>query len=188
MIPYPLQWPSGVPRAKSRNNSLFKTTLHKAMENVKDSLRLFGSDTGRPVTNVVISSNVTLGQDKPADPGVAIWFTWQDKQRCVAVDRYPTTMENLQAIHHVLEARRTEARHGGLVIAEQAFAGFTALPGPAKKTWREVLGLGPNATASDVQAAYLKMIQVNHPDRGGTTERAAEINAARDEALKELGA
>lgn len=87
----------------------------------------------------------------------------------------------------MIEARRTEARHGGLVIVEQAFAGFTSLPAPSKKGWRDVLGLGPDATAEDVRRAYRRLIGDAHPDRGGDPEKAAEINLARDEGLKELG-
>jgi len=50
---------------------------------VRGSIEAFGRDSGKAVTSIVLSSNVTLGNDRPADPGVAAWFTW-DGMDCVA--------------------------------------------------------------------------------------------------------
>lgn len=188
--PYPLAWPEGMPRAKAREVGRFKTTLSNAMTNVETSLRLFGSDSGRPVRNVVISSNVTLGANKPADPGVAIWFEWDGLSLCFPVDRYQTVAANLQAIHHIIEARRVELRHGTLALVRATFQGFkAALPSPgAKRPWREVLGFAPNHSPSRdaIQRRYLEQAPHRHPDTGGSHEQMAELNAARDEALREI--
>ena len=128
---YPLHWPQGFPRAKLRERGAFKTTLAGALDNVQGSLRRFASDSGRKLENVVMSSNVTLGASSPADPGVAVWFTWDGLGVCIAVDRYQTVEANLQAIHHIIEARRTELRHGTLALVRASFAGFLALPAVA---------------------------------------------------------
>jgi curved DNA-binding protein CbpA len=45
---------------------------------------------------------------------------------------------------------------------------------------RALLGVGANASAHEIQAAYLRLIRTVHPDRGGTSGLAAELNAARD--------
>lgn len=45
---------------------------------------------------------------------------------------------------------------------------------------RDILGVGPDASAEEVQAAYLRLIRRNHPDQGGSTGLAAQLNAARD--------
>jgi hypothetical protein len=45
---------------------------------------------------------------------------------------------------------------------------------------RDILGVGPEASAEEVQAAYLRLIRRNHPDQGGSTGLAAQLNAARD--------
>jgi hypothetical protein len=142
---YPLVWPDGLPRTERKASSQFRTSLSSALNNVAKSLELFGQDSGKRVTDVVLSSNVAgLSMKAPDDSGVAAWFTWDGAQRCIAVDRYPKTEDNLQAIHHILEARRTEMRHGGLHIVRQTFKGFVALPAPADaKPWRDVLGLRP---------------------------------------------
>lgn len=59
--PYPLHWPEGIPRTTNRQVSQFKTTLSAAMANVQSSIRLFGRDTGKQISNIIVSSNVTLG-------------------------------------------------------------------------------------------------------------------------------
>jgi hypothetical protein len=189
---YPLSWPEGFPRAKVRDAGRFKTSLAGALKNATDSLRLFGSDSGRAVTNVVLSSNVTLGQQRPADPGVAAWFLWDGEQRCIPVDRYTTVEANLQAIHHILEARRVELRHGTLALVRATFKGFTpALPPPGvrKRPWREVLGFSPDHRPGPQEIAerYRRVARDKHPDAGGSETAMSELNVARDEALKELG-
>ncbi len=49
---------------------------------------------------------------------------------------------------------------------------------------RATLGVAAGATTAEIQAAYARLIQVAHPDRGGTDGLAAQLNAARDRLLK----
>lgn len=182
MTPFPLAWPQDLPRSKGYQTSQFRTELPTALKNVSSSLLAFGRDSGIPVTDIVISSNVTLGVNTPADPGVAVWFNWDGQQRCIGVDRYTSPRENLQAIHHVLEARRTELRHGTLALVRATFRGFVALPAP--KQPHEILGVKPTATPDEIKSAYRARIGAAHPDQGGTHASAAELNAARDAMLK----
>lgn len=185
---YPLTWPEHIPRARNREKGQFKTSLSAALKNVDDSLRRFGADSGKKIEGLVISSNCTLGVSKPADPGVAVWFTWDGLQVCIPVDRYLSAEANLQAIHHVIEARRTELRHGTLALVRASFMGFKALPAPGKKHWREVLGIGPEAapTTAAIETKYRDLAKERHPDKGGSEDAMAELNAARDQAMKEL--
>jgi hypothetical protein len=185
---YPLSWPDGLPRTERKAASQFKTGLPAALKNVRTALEAFGRDSGKTVTDIVLSSNVTLGHDRPADTGVAAWFTWDGAQRCIAVDRYPKVEDNLQAIYHVLEARRTEMRHGGLHIVRQTFKGFTMLPAPAgRRPWRIVLGLPAGRfTLDQIDAAYREKAKTAHPDKGGSAEAMAELTRARDEGRKAI--
>ncbi len=186
--PYPLAWPENMPRSKARENGRFKTSLSAAMTNVSGSLQLFGKDSGKAVSNVVISSNVTLGVSRPADPGVAIWFVWDGLSVCIPVDRYSTVEANLQAIHHIIEARRVELRHGTLALVRATFTGFAALPAPGKRSWRAVLGVreGVKVSTTELDAAYRAAARKAHPDAGGSNEAMAEVNAARALAAKEI--
>jgi hypothetical protein len=186
-LAYPLHWPAELPRSKSRGRPPFKVSLSRAVADLQDSLRLFGTDTGLPIRNIVISSNVTLGAARPPDPGVAVYFEWDGAQRCVAVDRFPKPEDNVRAIYYVLEARRQEMRYGGLHIVRAAFRGFSALPPP--RDWRTVLGVGPDADLAAAEAAWREKARTAHPDRdGGSTELMAELNMARAAARRELAA
>jgi len=49
---------------------------------------------------------------------------------------------------------------------------------------RAILGVGPDATLAEVKAAYTRLIQMAHPDKGGTEGLAAQLNAARDRLIK----
>lgn len=191
MQPYPLAWPENMPRYKgARQSGAFRSTINSAMKNVKDSLRLFGSDSGKAVTDVVISSNFTLGVDAPADPGIAVWFKWDGLQICIPVDRYAKPESNLQAIHHILEARRTELRHGTLALVRATFTGFLSLPtsaGARKRTWREVLDIAAaRPTASEIDASFRSKAKNAHPDAGGSIEAMQELNLARAAAFREV--
>lgn len=185
---YPLHWPKDWPRTGQQTKSQFKTSLSAALKNVNDSLRKFTSDSEKKIDNVVISSNVTLGDQHPKDSGVAIYFTWDGISTCIAVDRYQKVEDNLQAIHHVIEAERTKLRHGGLNIVRAAFRGYAALPPPSSfksKPWHETLGVSKTAPLSEIEAEYKRRAKVAHPDNGGSQDRMAELNAAIAQARKE---
>lgn len=180
---FPLCWPDTMPRKTgSREAGAFKTGLAAALANVETSLKLFGRDSGRAVSEVVISSNVTLGHTHPADPGVAVWFTWEQQSICIPVDRYSSVEANLQAIHHVLEARRTEMRHGTLALVRATMKGFQALPAP--KSWRLILAIPPEMMVNEasLNEAYRMAARMAGPH----SDRLTEINLARDRARQEL--
>jgi len=49
---------------------------------------------------------------------------------------------------------------------------------------RSILGVGPEASSAEIQAAYARLMRLAHPDKGGTDGLAAQLNAARDRLLK----
>lgn len=183
---YPLTWPETMPRTKSRDRGKFKTTLAGSLKNVETSIKAFARDSNKPINALVISSNVTLGRDTPSDPGVAVWFTWDGLSVCIPVDRYQTVAANLQAIHHVVEARRVELRHGTLALVRATFTGFAALPPPSNGHWSDVLGVPKTATKGEIEAAHRDKAKRAHPDTGGSTEAMAELNKARAAALRAI--
>lgn len=179
--PFPLLWPEGVARTIRPTSSQFRTSLSGAVKNVQESLQKFAKDSGLPIKNIVATSNVAgiLG-GRPEDAGVAVWFDWDGETRCFAVDRYTKVEDNVQAIHLIIEARRTELRHGGLNIVKQTFRSFAAaLPAPGKKAWWEVLCIPMSSSRKEVESAWKRLRIEMHPDKpGGSTEAFQELQAA----------
>jgi hypothetical protein len=49
---------------------------------------------------------------------------------------------------------------------------------------RSILGVDAEATPEEIQAAYTRLMRMAHPDKGGTSGLAAQLNAARDRLLR----
>lgn len=49
-----------------------------------------------------------------------------------------------------------------------------------KREAERLLGLRENASAKEVRIAHLQLMKKYHPDRGGSKDTAARINAAKD--------
>lgn len=203
---YPLQWPHGRPRAKARRTAQFGArhqnsqgwsekralTINEAISRLQLELDNIGAKLP------VLSSNLEprldgfprSGQREPADPGIAVYFQLAGKPHCLPCDTYDRAADNIAAIAAHIEATRKIERHGVASISEM-FTGFAALPAPGtRRHWREVFNFGRSET---ITAAYLNerfraKSKAAHPDSpGGSHEEMAELSAARDDALKELG-
>ena len=109
---------------------------------------------------------------------------WDAISVAIPVDRYDSIAANLTAVHHVIEARRTELRHGTLALVRATFAGFAALPAPPLD-WQAILG-NP-ASLVDAEAAYRAKARAAHPDvPDGSHEAMASLNRAIAQARAEL--
>ena len=56
--------------------------------------------------------------------------------------------------------------------------------GMSRRQACEILGVAENAGEPEIRAAYARLIQRVHPDRGGAPGLAAQLNLARDRLLK----
>jgi hypothetical protein len=189
---HPLQWPAGKPRTVTRERSRFgDDTFARLLKLLLNEVRLLAGSA------VVVSSNLRLRQDgfpmsgqaQPADVGVAVYFLdRRGKQKCFACDRWNKVEHNLKAIVFTIEALRGIDRWGGGDMVEAAFAGFTALP-PARPVakWAAVFGMPDHSPTIEVHERYRVLALRHHPDRGGSQEEMAAINAAYDEFKRERG-
>ena len=178
---YPLAWLFGWPRTNPRQKGPYRTGLPTALNNLRSELRQLGGDAC--ARSLLLSSNVTLGQDTPTDPGVVAYFTWEQQPLAMPCDRWGTVAHNVQAIALTLEAMRAMERHGAKHMIRAMFQGFKALPAPTGD-WRTLLG-NPT-TLAQAEATWRERMRTAHPDAGGSTAQAAALNAAMDEARKAL--
>lgn len=198
MTNFPLSWPAGWRRTKpdARRDANFKhqagrLSISDGVGRVIEQLRLFGYWS---CDHIIISTNVKPRLDglprsdsaQPLDPGVAVyWKRAKDPQhKVMAVDQYTKVADNLAAIAATLEAMRAIERHGGAMILERAFLGFTSLPSP--NDWRHVLGFEQTPTLPEARDRYRKLAATQHPDLGGSDARMAELNGAWESAQREL--
>ena len=75
----------------------------------------------------------------------------------------------------------------GLTVSARPTGSPRAKPGTfvlGDQEARSILGVGPDASEADIQAAYGRLMRLAHPDKGGTDGLAAQLNAARDRLLK----
>lgn len=205
----PLCWPAWFPRTPEgkRQHGRFgrrdgystkSLTLHQACGRVVDELGKF-TRTGRSwrcdPKEVIISTDLLLrddglprsGQRAPADPGAAVYFTLDGKQRCVPCDMYLRIEDNIAAIAATIQSLRTIERHGSQMF-EAAFTGFDALPAPDQvvgRSWRDVLDYY-GTWLSEAKIAYQRARKSAHPDHGGTPGQLHEVTVAWEQAQNEL--
>jgi hypothetical protein len=194
---YPLHWPAGWLRERRPRQGNFDRarTFHAAHAELERNLSMMRASC------VVLSTNLRLrldgvpysGQPQPADTGVAIYFERSGKPYVLAADRWDRVECNIWALAKHIEALRGQERWG-VGTAEQAFAGYTALP-PAREAqrgWREVFGLSSDTKLSStemlalVDAVFKRLARTAHPDAGGSHEAMSELNQARMAAEQEI--
>lgn len=211
---YPLAWPPGKPRTawQNRKRGQFQFTppgaaKPKLVTRVQAMKRLQAEVERLGGVYPLISSNLELRKDgeprldraEPGDPGVSVYFSMDGQPYAMACDTFDSLAQNVAAIAGHIEATRRITRYGVATAAETLQA-FSALPPPSaagqpvKRSWRAVLGFSAHfpdgLTASEARNVlsdrYRERAKLAHADAGGSDAAMAELNGARDEALKEL--
>lgn len=183
---FPLAWPDGWKRTPGaqRRVSSFRSrgaalTVAGAVERLARELRMLGAREETLSTNVPVGVRgypVSTGP-APSDPGAAVYFTLKGEARCLACDKWRSVADNIAAIAQHIDALRRISRYG-VGTLDQIFRGYTALP-PSAVDWWLVLGVKPDATLAEVEAAFVALAREHHPDRGGRHEDMARLTEAR---------
>jgi hypothetical protein len=186
---FPLAWPEGEPRTPphKRQRARFELRFAAARDDLLEELRRLKA------RYPVLSTNVSLRRDglpyasapPPADPGVAVYFLLDDDQMVFACDKWDKVEDNVRAIGKTIEALRGISRWGARNMMKRAFSAFKALPAA---DWRSVMGiLDAGVTLEQVKARYRELAAKLHPDTGGSHHAMQRLNAAWEQAQKELG-
>lgn len=197
---YPLAWPAGRPRKspQARRSGNFKAngspiSLTRATERLEAEITRLGAVWPLLSTDYPVRMNGTIVANGPRaqDPGAVVYFQLKGKPYAMACDTYDSTAQNIAALAAHIESTRAIERYG-VASAAETLQTFQALPPPegAKpaRPWRDVLGLTLDKPDRDEFDFYFKCaMRRAHPDNGGSDEAAAEVNAARDAALIEMG-
>lgn len=188
---FPLQWPIGYKRSINRIRSKFKEELDRTQIFLNRELKLLGAQ------KIVISSNIPLRRDgglfseymskKLEDPGIAVYFTYKGQEVVMCCDQYLYPWENMSGLARGIEAIRAMERYGVSEFMERAFTGFKALPEPVDTSkWWDVLGIDKHANAVMIRDAFRKMVQVHHPDVGGSADMFNRVNKAYQQGIQSL--
>jgi hypothetical protein len=182
---YPLHWPPGWQKTEpqKRESGRFKCTLSSALNSLTGEIGRLGG------TGLVLSSNVTLGNENPKDTGVVAYFVHEGVQVAIPCDRWKTVPHNVRAIALTIEAMRGMERWGAKNMIRAMFTGFKALPSSGARHWTDVMGFkdGQVISEEDASRRYKQLAQERHPDKGGNAELMTALNVAWDEAKRERG-
>lgn len=183
---FPLAWPEGWQRTKRRKAGSFIVSFARARDELLAEIsRLNGKLP-------VISSNMQLRRDglpyanQPGldDPGIAVYFTYKNKQMCFACDKYTKVEANMRAIQLTISAIRGIERWGASDMMERAFTGFAALPDKSSESWWDVLEVRRDASRDAIEASYRRKRSEHHPDKGGEAEQFQRVQRAYEAATK----
>lgn len=186
---YPLCWPPSKPRAARREADPWKARMATAQAKIESEMRLVGA------RGWVVSMAPAYFKGA-RDPAVALWFNARPKGpnlpaelRVLACDKYAKADGNLHAIALTLDRLRALERYGAYTV-EQAMEGArAALPPPAgaeSPHWSETLAVGRDWPLAAIEAIWKSKAEKAHPDRGGSADEMAALNAAMDAARKAM--
>lgn len=147
-------------------------------------------------SSIVISSGVPLRYDglpdgnkksSVSDPGVAVYFIYQNEQVVFACDKWNSVDDNLQAIRKAIEAFRGLERWGVSDLIKRSFHGMSALPeSTSGNNWWQILGVQKTASKDEIKAAYRNLSTICHPDSGGSNEKFLSLTQAYQQGLKQV--
>lgn len=182
-------WPATRPLTKTRKNGPFKTSLANACDRIEQAVKAFTkSGQSWRTKELWIYTEGKLGarnrflsnQSSAIDARVAVRFDLDGVEFCILADRYWEPEQNLAGIAAYIESVRAQERNGIFTVAEMMHT-FAALPAPQSADY-----FAGCAARSEIESRYRDLAKTHHPDVGGDPAVMSEINAQKDERIREL--
>ncbi len=187
-----LDWPAGRPRkmAKDRRRGTYSTggtlvSLAEANQRLADELvRHKAVDIELYAEFMPAASGRVTGQKwSGVDPGAVVRYNVDRTLFCLPCDTFTELAQNIAGLAEYLKSVRKQEALGVATLSEMMTA-FAALPAPP--SWREILGVGLDATLLAAEASYRRLAFNAHPDKGGSVEAMQRLNDAIAQAREEL--
>ncbi len=115
------------------------------------------------------------------ETAVTVRYRKVEHEVVLTMDTQAWPAGNLRALYLCIDAMRLLEVRGMADTVRSAYRQLEA-PRTARDPW-VVLGLRPNASREQVETMFKLLAQTAHPDKGGSNEAMAELNAARAAAL-----
>jgi len=194
-------WAERTPASERERTSKYSVTLNSAMTDLRDELLdRVGADDWRLSTAAPHRKRDGLpyADSNPDDPGVAVRWSMDGRQYCVACDRYSDLRDNTRTLGlYVAEKRKMGGRPVETGQDEFATARLPSgeeddddviVAGPPSTSMTDavaadLLGVSPDSPERVVSTAFQERIKDGHPDQGGDVD-VQRLKHARDRLLE----
>lgn len=199
-----VDYPKPVTPYNSRRRAPFKVDRETALADVSYELEHLGATSfvlEIDISAYWVNADGTLRKGARAEgPRIVISAETDKGPMRMACDTYDQGTGNIRAIGLTLTALRAVTRYGAATKGEQ-YTGWLAIPASTTLTtrteaawvtlWREATGEEgtmpkENRTIEMMKEYYREAVKCAHPDVGGTDDRMAAVNRARETILLDL--
>lgn len=157
---------------------------------IRDQLRKWGAST-YSLTRPNYSSKTARGwSESPAEATVVLKANWKSgRELNLSYNKQSRSVDNARVLFLVIEAMRLNEVRGIQDVMREAYAQLPApaTPKPPRDPY-ELLGVREDAPMTLIEKAYQMAAQEAHPDKGGSNEAMAELNAALERIKADRGA
>lgn len=192
-----ISWPPTFPRtdpADRTPNNRFEATLRESIDDLADELERVGADDWRLETGAEHqhqNPKYPYANASPDDPGAVVRWTMDGDQYAAACDAYTSLRDNIRSLYlYIREKRKMESRP--VTTGESEFANARLPPADepvaAEPPAHVVLGVSPDASPSEIRAAYRERVLEDHPDNGGSETEFKRVEQAKEELLEKVAA
>jgi|GEM_PF-643127 len=182
-----VDWPPWADRTSPRRRertSKFSVTLHQAISDIETELEdRLGVDDWRVSTSAPHrkSDGLPYSDSNPDDPAVAVRWSMDGDQYCVACDEYTKPRDNMRAIGLYIREKRkmsnrpvktgqdefATARLPGGDSDDDVIVAGTPEPELDEERAADLLGVAAGAPDRVVETAFQEAVKDGHPDHGG---------------------